>query len=401
MARVFQRCKEEWKPPCAKARCGHGWTVRYREPGGRTARQREKSFPLAKEANAFASKVENDKNEGIYLDPKRGAISVRVWIEMWLTDHPVGDATYSNYSGFLRNHVEPVIGNMTIAAVKTEHVQKVVNQMRTSGLAASTINDRFDIVFKLFNAAIRSERVRRNPCIGVELPRAAGVAVNPDSIPSHEIVVAIHDAIASQYKLTVWLMAGEGLRISESLAFNSGCIRPGLIRVSQQISSKAHRADCKTRLTPLKHRAEGEYRDIPLLPLVQDSIDLHLEQWGTTTLINNDEEVEVFFAPRERGKGTMPTATTYRYHWVKAMKKLGLITKKGLPVYTPHDLRHFFASTALSNNVPILDVSRWLGHKSIMVTADIYGHLMPDAQERFVTIMQAALQPRSPLAVAA
>lgn len=36
-----------------------------------------------------------------------------------------------------------------------------------------------------------------------------------------------------------------------------------------------------------------------------------------------------------------------------------------------------------------------------MVTADIYGHLMPDAQERFVTIMQAALQPRLPLAAAA
>lgn len=49
---------------------------------------------------------------------------------------------------------------------------------------------------------------------------------------------------------------------------------------------------------------------------------------------------------------------------------------------TFHDLRHTFASTALAEGVPISEVSRWLGHKSITTTVDLYGHLVPEAGGR-------------------
>ncbi|MFD3719718.1 tyrosine-type recombinase/integrase [Streptomyces sp. NPDC058674] len=61
----------------------------------------------------------------------------------------------------------------------------------------------------------------------------------------------------------------------------------------------------------------------------------------------------------------MPAASTYGYRWRKALKAAGLVNADGSPKYTPHSLRHFFASTALTNGVPIHEVSRWLGHKSI------------------------------------
>ena len=47
-----------------------------------------------------------------------------------------------------------------------------------------------------------------------------------------------------------------------------------------------------------------------------------------------------------------------------------------------NDLRHTFASTALAKGVPISEVSRWLGHKSITTTVDLYGHLVPEASGR-------------------
>jgi integrase len=47
-----------------------------------------------------------------------------------------------------------------------------------------------------------------------------------------------------------------------------------------------------------------------------------------------------------------------------------------------HDLRHTFASTALAEGVPISEVSRWLGHKSITTTVDLYGHLVPETSGR-------------------
>ncbi|MBM7771990.1 integrase [Actinokineospora baliensis] len=401
LAKVFQRCKEEWDPPCTKARCGHDWTVRYREPGGRTGRQREQSFPRAKEARAFESRIENQKNEGLYLDPKRGAVSVAWWADQWLKNINVSEGTFSNYSGFVRNWVVPAIGDRTLAGLRMEHVQTVPTAMRESGLAASTILDRFDILYKMLNAAIRAERIRNNPCEGVSLPTAVAAAVNQDDIPILEEVEAIHEAMVDYYKLTVRLMSGGGLRVSEALAFNRGCPRGDFMRISQQISSKANREDCKTRLVPLKHRTEKEYRDVPLVPLLRQDIDWHLDEFGTDLLISGNKEVEVFFAPRQRGKGTMPTATTYGYHWVKALKACGLVTLSGKHKYTPHDLRHFFASVALANNLPILELSRWLGHKSFKTTADIYGHMMADAVDRFLLVMQAALTVRRPALVAA
>jgi len=148
----------------------------------------------------------------------------------------------------------------------------------------------------------------------------------------------------------------------------------------------------------LKHRAEGEYRDIPIAPFIDDEIDTHTEQWNSIPVTfkdkaGKDRQLDVFFAPRERGKGTMPTATTYGYHFKKACRAAGLVDVSGKPKYTPHSLRHFFASTALANGIPIHEVSRWLGHKSIKTTVDIYGHLVPGAWHRCREVMQSAMRP--------
>ncbi|WP_249938359.1 tyrosine-type recombinase/integrase [Streptomyces mirabilis] len=75
----------------------------------------------------------------------------------------------------------------------------------------------------------------------------------------------------------------------------------------------------------------------------------------------------------------MPTASTYDYHFRKGCLAAGLVGSQGRPKYTPRTLRDFFASTALANGIPIHEVSRWLGHRSIKVTVDIYGHLVPRA----------------------
>ncbi len=56
-----------------------------------------------------------------------------------------------------------------------------------------------------------------------------------------------------------------------------------------------------------------------------------------------------------------------------------------------HDLRHTYASLALQRGVPLLVVSRQLGHASIAITADIYGHLLPEATRAAADAFQAIL----------
>ncbi|MFG2860297.1 tyrosine-type recombinase/integrase [Streptomyces sioyaensis] len=65
------------------------------------------------------------------------------------------------------------------------------------------------------------------------------------------------------------------------------------------------------------------------------------------------------------------------------------LKRLGLPDYNPHDLRHKWATVTLSNGVPIHEVSRWMGHSSIKITVDRYGHLTLDGSDRCRQVIEA------------
>jgi integrase len=58
-----------------------------------------------------------------------------------------------------------------------------------------------------------------------------------------------------------------------------------------------------------------------------------------------------------------------------------------------HDLRHTHASWMMARNYPLADLSRRLGHASITITADTYGHLAHDAQTRAAALADMGLRP--------
>ncbi|MFB9297326.1 tyrosine-type recombinase/integrase, partial [Kibdelosporangium philippinense] len=389
---VFQKCKDA-DPPCEGARCGHPWTVRYREPGGRTGKQREKTLPRKREADAFAVKVENDKNQGTYLDPERGKVTVKAWAEKWLDHQILADSSRKDYRAFFVNHVFPHMGSKSLAGTTTSDVQSLVTKLHrgyddNKPLAAYTIKIRMVSVKSFFKAAVKDRRIPSNQCDDVTYPRMSSQAVDRDQIPTLAEVNAIAGAMPERYRLAVWLMAGLGLRISEALAVSIDCVRGSVLRVRQQTSVKGPGGSREPALAPLKHRSEGDYREIPLAAFLADEITAHVDERGTWTIEGQDGLL--FAAP----SGKLATRTTLRHYWLMAMKATGLD-------FTPHDLRHFFASTALAGGVALHEVSHWLGHRSIDMTVDIYGHLTEDAPERMRRVMQQALRPPAELAAAA
>ena len=70
-----------------------------------------------------------------------------------------------------------------------------------------------------------------------------------------------------------------------------------------------------------------------------------------------------------------------------------ILQKTGLPEIRFHDLRHTAASIMLSRNIPVFTVSRILGHAKPSITLDVYGHLIPGAQEFAARTMDLALTP--------
>ena len=66
-------------------------------------------------------------------------------------------------------------------------------------------------------------------------------------------------------------------------------------------------------------------------------------------------------------------------------------TKAGLPAVGLHTLRHSAASVMLIHGVPLKVVSEILGHSSIAITGDVYGHVAPDVSREAVAMLGAVL----------
>ena len=70
------------------------------------------------------------------------------------------------------------------------------------------------------------------------------------------------------------------------------------------------------------------------------------------------------------------------------MERAGVVDKAGKPKYNLHSLRHFFASWCINpksaggRELPPKNVQQLLGHSSIVMTLDRYGHLFPRANDR-------------------
>jgi integrase len=167
-------------------------------------------------------------------------------------------------------------------------------------------------------------------------------------------------------------MHGCGLRIGEALAVSLRCrINNGTpLRVGEQVDPAA-------QLRPLKHRNTGEFRDIPLPQYVNEAIDKHIASHGTTP-------DGYLFQGR---KYKLVIRRTDQQAFQRATARAGLP-----PEFIPHSLRHLYASVALAEGIPITEVSRWLGHNSIEVTHQIYGHLIPTSLDRARTTLDTAYQ---------
>jgi integrase len=71
--------------------------------------------------------------------------------------------------------------------------------------------------------------------------------------------------------------------------------------------------------------------------------------------------------------------------------RTGQLAKAGIRRIRLHDLRHTFGSLLIQNGASIVYVKEQMGHSSLQVTVDIYGHLIPGANVCFVDRLDAVL----------
>lgn len=347
MASIYKRTRNTRKP----------YVVRYRDDNGR---QLEASFRTRKEAADFKAKLEYEQRAGIFTDPKLGTVLFTAYAAQVVKGMAVTVGTKDTYDSILRTWINPWAGDRTLRQVAGDRegvADLVNNQMRDPDGILLSYNRRSatrTILLAAVNEAVKAGRLNTHRLAGIKLIWDSRITERTDFVfPTHAQVQALASSL-NGYGLIIWLMRGCGLRIREALAVHREDFRDHgtVLRVSRQASNDSSQA------MPLKDRKPGEYRDIP----VPDYL------WE---IVRNMPKGPL--CSPSSGKPYFSYSTVYRKFTVEA-RKLGI--PEG---FTPHSLRHAFATALLSHGVPVHVVSQMLGHKGTEVTTRVYAHVIPSA----------------------
>lgn len=188
------------------------WRARYRGPDGR---ERSKTFARKLDADRWLDTVRGDLARGDWIDPALAQrTTVRSVAEPWMASQPWRDSTRDRTLSVWRNHIEPAIGDMPIATVRTSRLQALVVDLATEPdpLAPATVEGVLRLMSSIFTAAVTDGMLRRNPATAVKLPRTEGTLRVPLTL---EQVDAIAEKIDGRLRLAVELAAATGLRQGE------------------------------------------------------------------------------------------------------------------------------------------------------------------------------------------
>jgi integrase len=303
-----------------------------------------------------------DQARGEWIDPRIGRTPFAEYAPVWMKSRLHKTATVDTYGLHLRNHIAPAFGKFGLAAIRPTMVQQWIKDLQVvKGLAPATIETIYVIFASIMRGAVRDGYIRKTPCVDIRLPETSATVVR---LLTPGQVLALASVMPRRYALLVLVGAGTGLRQGEAfgLALDRIDAAAAMITIDQQVIIVDRRPVLASPKT------SASFREVPTPRFVLDAVTDHAELLGL-----GDHDV-LCRTPR----GTLLRRDYYnREIWKPA------ITATGLPADTTyHDLRHTFASTALAEGVPISEVSRWLGHKSITTTVDLYGHLVPEATGR-------------------
>jgi integrase len=81
------------------------------------------------------------------------------------------------------------------------------------------------------------------------------------------------------------------------------------------------------------------------------------------------------------------SATVYRAHRIW---KAG-----GMQIIDPHECRHTFATLMIAAGVNVKALQTFMGHASVTITLDRYGHLLPGSENEAAELLDRYLSSRS------
>jgi integrase len=344
------------------------WIVDYTDQDGD---RHIETFDKKGAADARHAEVRVDVRKGTHTAASKSA-TVAEAAESWVkrVEADGGESTtIRQYRQHINLHIAPRLGRIKLARLTPAKVEafrddllnslsrplarKVMTSLKSLLKVAKYAHVAADVSIK------GNKRGERKLEVGRDIPTTA------------EVRRIIEQAKGIKQRALLLTISTCGLRASElrGLRWRDVDLKHAEIHVRQ-------RADRYCKIGQPK--SESSVRTIPLAP---DLLKV-LKEWKLA-------------CPKGEGDLVFPSATGRIDHHANmlrslepVMKAAGVVDKDGRPKYAMHAFRHFFASWCINpkerggRGLPAKVVQELLGHSSIVMTLDTYGHLFPRGDDR-------------------
>jgi integrase len=356
------------------------WAVDYVDGQGK---RRLKTFKLKKEADAFAATASVEVREGIHVADSESAV-VALAGALWLASCEVKGlerSTVDQYRQHLQLHITPFLGETLLSKLTVPMVRGFEDELRRAGRSPSMVGKVFSSLSMLLSDAQERGLTIRNPVRDMRVKRQTGSASRHKArlrvgvdIPSRDEIKVIVGSLEGRWRPLLLTAIFTGLRASElrGLPWASVDFDNRSLRVYQ-------RADRYNQIGRPKSGA-GD-REVPLTPIVANA----LREWK---LACPKGGLDLVFP---NGAGNIESLGNIINRGLHPTQERALVLLAGKPKYTGmHALRHWYASWCINRKedgglgLPPKTVQERMGHSSITMTLDTYGHLFPrgdDADE--------------------
>jgi integrase len=355
----------------ARCRCtptyqAHVWSAR----DGKRIR---KTLPTLAEAKLWRAGALVDLRRGTMRAPT--ATTLRQAWDLWLAGAREGSvrnrsgdrykpSALRGYETSMRLRVLPDLGGARLSEITSVTVQDLVDRMLAADLDASTIRNTLMPLRAIYRRALARGDVAVNPIAGIELPAVRG---KRDRIAAPAEATALVAALPDDDR-AVWATAFyAGLRLGELWALRREDVdlEAGVIRVERSWDRRDGVIEPKSR---------AGRRAVPIIAALRPHLAARKLRRGTGAVLLFGEGRRPFNRDQLVARAA------------KAWKTAGL-EPIGL-----HECRHTFASILIAAGVNAKALSTYLGHSSIQITLDRYGHLMPGNEDEAVALVDAYLE---------
>jgi integrase len=388
----------------AKGETKTAWIVDYRDKAKGGARVM-RTFRLKKEADEFVTDMKPEVRDGIHIARSK-SVTVTQAGEFWIATAEANNlerASVADYQRLLDMHIAPFIGSTKLADLSVPMVRAFEDKLRDEGRSPAMVKRVRGALSMLLSDAMERGLVARNVVRDLKSKRRRGkerqaerrqkgkLKVGVD-IPTPDEVSVIMAKLQGRWRPLMLTAIFCGLRSSElrGLRWQDVDFEARELHVCQ-------RADRYNKIG--RPKSESGERSVPLLPMVVNALrEWKLKCPGRDTGRKDEQGNQIrelhFVFPNHKGNIESHANIITRGLWpAQVAAGITVLKDEGNAVvvakYTGmHALRHFYASWCINRKkdggleLPAKVVQERLGHSSITMTLDVYGHLVPTADDR-------------------